>query len=313
MLKNITNLAGGKWEVNAFLIFCLLVLVTGEHFPLLQHLGTALPACLTQKKSHLQPLLWELGVVLAHCSLPGKPNAEDQAWSANENHSYEASKRTLCGTFANAPRSTYLPKEIQLSLPVFTRRGVGDFEGEKAQPSQPSPFCELKSAGAHWVEQLREAPRANFGLRPDQSYSDDTQKAQVTESLWERSRVKPQIPSYHVSLRPVVALGTGLPPTLRAQADSHRPHLLRQRTSSVESRSQAGPSNKFYLGRRLPALPSGWGGTCWSPPLGLQASLQRPAVSASLHAALSAFVQDTTFGSTQQTADYRQSCLTGSG
>lgn len=147
MLKNVTNLAGGKWEVNAFLILGLyVVLVAGEHFSLLHHLRTALPACLTQKKSYLQPLLWELGVVLAHCSLPGKP------WC----------RRTVCETLANTPRSTIhlLPKEIQLSLPLFTRRGVGDFEGEKAPPSQPSPLCEPKSAGAHWVEQLREAPRA---------------------------------------------------------------------------------------------------------------------------------------------------------
>lgn len=162
MLKNITNLAGGKWEVNAFLILGLyVVLVAGEHFSLLHHLRTALPACLTQKKSYLQPLLWELGVVLAHCSLPGKPWCRRPSL-VSKGESSLWSKWTVCETFTNTPRSTIhlLPKEIQLSLPLFTRRGVGDFEGEKAPPSQPSPLCEPKSAGAHSVEQLREAPRA---------------------------------------------------------------------------------------------------------------------------------------------------------
>lgn len=211
----------------------------------------------------------------------------------------------------HAPRSTYLPKEIQLSLPVFTRRGVGDFEGEKAPPSQPNPLCEPKSSDAHWVEQRREAPRANFGLRRDQGSSDDTQRAQVAESLWGKVKSK-TAESKLPCVTTVVALGKGLPPTLRAQADSHRPHLLRQSPSRLESRSQAGPSNRFCLGRRLPARPSGRGVVGHLPWVSKACSSGRR----SLYSALSAFVQYTTFGVPNKllvTDRAAHSLLTGSG
>lgn len=209
----------------------------------------------------------------------------------------------------HAPRSTYLPKEIQLSLPVFTRRGVGDFEGKKAQPSQPGPLCEQKNAGAHWVEQPREAPRANFCLRGDQSSLDDTQRARGAESLWEKVKSKTAD-----SKLPCVTEASGdsgkgspthtespgsLPSSSPAQAKS---------PSRVERRSQARLSNRFCLGRRLPALPSsrgGGGGTGWPPPLGLQGSLQRAAVSA---LCTLRFCSGHHFRRHPKTAGYRQSC-----
>lgn len=213
----------------------------------------------------------------------------------------------------HAPRSTYLPKEIQLSLPVFTRRGVGDFEGEKAPPSQPNPLCEPKSADAHWVEQLREAPRANFGLRRDQGSPDDTQRAQVAESLWGKVKSK-TAESKLPCVTTVVALGKGLPPTLRAQADSHRPHLLRQRVPAAlkaEAKPGRATGSVWVAGSLLYRLAEG-GLVGHLPWVSKACSSGRR----SLYSALSAFVQDTTFGVPSKllvTDRAAHSLLTGSG
>lgn len=211
----------------------------------------------------------------------------------------------------HAPQSTYLPKEIQLSLPVFTWRGVGDFESEKVPRSQPGPLCEQKSAGAHWVEQPREAPRANFCPRGDQRSRDDTQRAQGAESLWGKVKSKTADSKLPRVTEASGGSGKGSPTHTESPGSLPSPSPAQAKSPSCVERSQAGLSNRFCLGRRLPALPSSRGGTGWPPPLGLQGLLHRAAVSA-----LSAFVPDTTLGGTQKllvTDRAAHSLLTGSG
>lgn len=126
MLKVIANLAEEKWEVNEGIFVPWFVCNSSYSTALFcfSDVSTSVSqsctstACLSDTKETPVFSALRAGCCPSHILVSlAKPDAQDQVWSTNavsKNHADEASER-----------STYLPKEVQLSLPVFTRRGVG--------------------------------------------------------------------------------------------------------------------------------------------------------------------------------------------